>query len=60
VLLADLPGARSQGPDPGAGTRRDLRRTWIGALLDLGVDLAMVQKMAGHTSASTTAGYDRR
>ena len=26
----------------------------------MGVDLATVQKMAGHASASTTAGYDRR
>lgn len=43
-----------------AFTPHDLRRTFISNLLDQGVDLALVARLAGHRSVITTSMYDRR
>jgi site-specific recombinase XerD len=37
-----------------------LRRCYITTMLDAGVDVFTVQRMAGHADAVTTARYDRR
>jgi integrase len=58
VLLICAKRAKQAGVD--LFSPHDFRRTFCSDLLDAGVDIVTVQKLAGHSSPSQTSKYDRR
>jgi integrase len=58
--IRDVLAERSKHAAVRDATPHDSRRTVIGDLLDLGVDVVLVSQPVGHADPKQTGGYDRR
>lgn len=58
--IYDMLKRRAEQADLRDFSPHDFRRTFVGDLLERGVDIATVANMAGHASVDTTRRYDRR
>ena len=58
--IYDMLKKRALQAGVGEFSPHDLRRTFVGDMLDRGVNIATVANIAGHASVDTTRRYDRR